>query len=134
MNLKRFGASTLAAVMAMSMMGTAFAADATLQDDMTGQGNMEVVGTVKPITMIDVTLPVNGMQFTINADRTIRFNQSNPNIFFICGNARMERRRTARSNPMISWIRRLKHWQNRECSLLYDKAWRRGELWTVFTS
>ena len=71
MNLKRFGASTLAAVMAMSMMGTAFAADATLQDDMTGQGNMEVVGTVKPITMIDVTLPVNGMQFTINADRTI---------------------------------------------------------------
>ena len=37
MNLKRFGASTLAAVMAMSMMGTAFAADATLQDDMTGQ-------------------------------------------------------------------------------------------------
>ena len=71
MNLKRFGASTLAAVMAMSMVGTAFAADATLQDDMTGQGNMEVVGTVKPITMIDVTLPVNGMQFTINADRTI---------------------------------------------------------------
>ena len=56
------------------------------------------------------------------------------NIFFICGNARMERRRTARSNPMISWIRRLKHWQNRTLDRVFDKAWRRGELWTVFTS
>lgn len=76
MNLKRFGATTMAAVMAMSMMTTGFASDATLQGDMTGQGDMEVVGTVKPITMIDVTLPLDGLQFTINADRTITWTEA----------------------------------------------------------
>lgn len=76
MNLKRFGATTMAAVMAMSMMTTGFATDATLQGDMTGQGDMEVVGTVKPITMIDVTLPLDGLQFTINADRTITWTEA----------------------------------------------------------
>lgn len=70
--MKKFGASALALAMCMSMGTTAFAAsDATLQDDMTGQGDMEVIGIVEPVTMIDVTLPINGLQFTINADRTI---------------------------------------------------------------
>ena len=34
-------------------------------------GNMAVYGNVEPIIMIDVVVPVTGIQFTINADRTI---------------------------------------------------------------
>lgn len=37
----------------------------------TVDGNMSIYGTVEPIIIIDITLPVNGLQFTINADRTI---------------------------------------------------------------
>ena len=37
-----------------------------------GDGNMAVYGNVEPIIMIDITVPVTGIQFTINADRTIR--------------------------------------------------------------
>lgn len=69
--MKKILSTALAVAMCMSLATTAFATDATLQDDMTGQGNLEVVGTVEPVTMIDVTLPINGLQFTINADRTI---------------------------------------------------------------
>lgn len=39
--------------------------------DGTVAGNMSIYGTVEPIIMIDVTIPVTGLQFTINADRTI---------------------------------------------------------------
>ncbi len=45
----------------------------TLQDDGTAQGDMEILGTVEPITMIDVTIPVDGLQFVIKADRTIEW-------------------------------------------------------------
>lgn len=63
-------ALTLAMVMSMTTVGFA-TSDATLQDDMTGQGNLDIYGTVEPISMIDVTLPVDGLRFTIKADRTI---------------------------------------------------------------
>ena len=39
--------------------------------DGTVAGNMSIYGTVETIIMIDVTIPVTGLQFTINADRTI---------------------------------------------------------------
>lgn len=69
--MKKFLSMALASVMCMSLATTAFATDLTLQDDMSGQGDMAIYGTVEPVQMIDVTLPVNGLQFTINADRTI---------------------------------------------------------------
>lgn len=69
---KRITTAALALTMALSLTATGFAtSDATLQDDMTGLGNMEIYGLVEPISMIDVTLPVNGLRFTIKADRTI---------------------------------------------------------------
>ena len=69
--MKRFLVVVMTLIMTMSMSAVAYASDITLQDDMTGTGNMEIYGNVEPIQMIDVVLPVNGLQFTINADRTI---------------------------------------------------------------
>lgn len=69
--MKKFLSLAMTLVMAMSLATTAFATDLTLQSDMTGQGDMEIYGTVEPVQMIDVTLPLDGLKFTINADRTI---------------------------------------------------------------
>ena len=68
---KRLGAALMAVMAIASMTTTAFAADTTLQADGTAQGDMEIVGTIEALNMIDVTLPVNGLQFVIKADRTI---------------------------------------------------------------
>lgn len=72
MKIKRLITAALALVMAMSLTAVGFAtSDAVLQDDMTGQGNLDIYGTVEPISKIDVTVPVDGLRFTIKADRTI---------------------------------------------------------------
>lgn len=71
---KKFMSAALALTLALSMATVGFAtSDATLQDDMTGQGNLDIYGKVEPISMIDVTLPVNGLRFVIKADRTIEW-------------------------------------------------------------
>jgi len=72
-NFKRFGAALMAVMAIASMTTTAYAADTTLQADGTAQGDMEIVGTIEALTMIDVTMPVNGLQFVIKADRTIEW-------------------------------------------------------------
>ena len=69
--MKKFLAIVMTLIMTMALSAVAYATDVSLQGDMTGQGNLEIYGNVEPIQMIDVTLPVNGLQFTINADRTI---------------------------------------------------------------
>ena len=70
---KQFMTAAMAIMMAMSMTTVGFAAgNVTLNPaNMKGTGPLAIYGTVEPITDIQVTIPIDGLKFVINADRTI---------------------------------------------------------------
>lgn len=70
--MKKLLSIIMAIAMMFSMATVAFADEVTLQEDKTGQGNIEVVGTVEPITTLNVDVPLT-VNFTIKADRTIEW-------------------------------------------------------------
>lgn len=70
--MKRVTTIVMVIAMVLSMATVAFADEVTLQPDNTGQGNVDVVGTVEPITTLNVDVPLS-VNFTIKADRTIQW-------------------------------------------------------------
>lgn len=73
MKIKRTGlmSSMLAAATIISTLGMAtpaFASDVTVNPDSgKGSGNMTVTGTASPVTTMDVTIPVGGINFAIDS-------------------------------------------------------------------
>lgn len=59
----------LAGIMLMSQL-TVYAADVTITDGK-GTGNTTLTGTVSAVTTMDVTIPVGGINFTIDSDSNI---------------------------------------------------------------
>jgi hypothetical protein len=70
--MKKLMSIMMAIAMIFSLTTVAFADEVTLQEDKTGQGNVDVIGTVEPITTLNVDVPLT-VNFTIKADRTIEW-------------------------------------------------------------
>lgn len=66
---KKILASLLAGLMLMSQL-TVYAADVTVTEGK-GTGNTTLTGTVSAVTTMDVTIPVGGINFTIDSDSNI---------------------------------------------------------------